>query len=564
MENILPPANPKANMGEYAAACRSFDWREIEKHFRWSETGKINIAYEAIDRHAEDPARRDRCCLNFEGEARSITLSYLQMKELSNRFVNTLKKLDVQKGDRVLIFLPRCPEYYVAMVGCAKAGVVFGPLFEALMQSTLKERLLDSGAKVLVTSPRMMTRLPVAELPDLQHIVLIGVGKSRLRPGEWSWEEEMSRASPQCDLEWVGPEDPLYLIYTYGSTGEPKGILHTHRDMVGQWITAKWVLDLREGDVLWTTADPGWVTGTVYGAFAPWLCGIESFVRFGRFDLEGWCRSIESHRVSVWYSAPTVFRRFMAKGESVLKKYDLSSLRHLVSVGEPLPSEVVYWARRVFKAPIHDTWWMTETGMIMIANYPTLPIKPGSIGRPFPGVKVAILDAEGEEAPALTLGELAIQKGWPAMMSQVWKDEQRYEEYLRSGSWFVTGDLAYVDDDGYFYYQGRSDDLVKIAGVVVSPAELEEILREHPSISDAGIIGKSDPLKGNSIKAFVALKPGIPPSEELKKEIIDYVRSQFSPRIVPDEVEFRPRIPRTKEGQINRRVLKAWELGLPA
>lgn len=564
MENILPAANPKANLTGYEEACQSFDWQEIEKHFSWHRTGKVNIAYEAIDRHAEDPDHRGQCCLNFEGEARSISLSYSQMKDLSNRFANTLRRLGVGKGDRVLIFLPRCPEYYIAMAGCAKVGAVVGPLFEALMQATLKERLLDSGAKALVTSARMVTRMPVDELPDLRHIILVGAGRSRLRRGEWSWEVEMSQASAECEPEWVRPEDPLYLIYTYGSAGEPKGIVHAHRDMVGQWITARWVLDLRKGDVLWTTADPGWITGTVYGVFAAWLCGVESFVRFGRFDLEGWCRSIESHRISVWYSAPTVFRRLMAKGESILRKYDLSSIRHLVCVGEPLPPELVYWARRVLKVPIHDTWWMTETGMIMIANYPSVPIKPGSIGRPFPGVKAAVLSPEGEELPPLTLGGLAIRKGWPAMMTGIWRDEVRYQEYFRFNSWFVTGDMVYVDDDGYFYYQGRDDDLIKIAGVVVGPSEMEDLLKEHPAVSDAGIIGKSDPLKGNAIKAFVALKPEVAPSEELKGEIIEYVKNQFSPRIVPDEIEFRPAIPRSRDGKIIRRTLKAWELGLPA
>jgi acetyl-CoA synthetase len=564
VENILPPANPKANMGDYGEACRSFNWEEVEKRFSGYKVGKVNIAYEAIDRYAEDPVHRDQCCLNFEGEARNIRISYGQMRELSNRFANTLRKLDVVKGDRVLIFLPRCPEYYVAMLGCAKIGAICGPLFEALMQATLKERLLDSGAKVLITSPRMMTRLPAADLPDLKHIILVGAGKSRLRPGEWSWEAEMSQASSNCDLEWVRPEDPLYLIYIDDVSRKPKGIVHSHGDMIGQWITAKWVLDLKEGDVLWTTADLGWVTGTVYGVFAPWLCGVESFVRYGVFDLEGWCRSIESHRVSVWYSAPTVFRRLMARGELVLQRYDMRSLRHLVSVGEPLPPEVVYWARRVLKAPVHDTWWMTETGMILIANYPGMAIKPGSIGKPFPGTKVTVLGVEGEEVPPLTLGELAIQKGWPTMMTQVWQDEARFREYFRDDSWFITGDMVYVDDDGYFYYQGRSDDLIKVAGVVIGPSELEDLLRKHPSVADAGILGKSDPLKGNTIKAFVALKPGVAATEELKREIIRYVKSHFSSRIVPDEIEFRPKIPRTKEGEVIRRTLKAWELGLPA
>jgi acetyl-CoA synthetase len=373
----------------------------------------------------------------------------------------------------------------------------------------------------------------------------------------------MTVTSPECEIEWVDLEDPLYLVYTYSSAGKPKGVIHVHNDMIGYLITAKWILDLRPGDVVWTTADPGWITGTVYGAFAPWLCGVENFVMAGKFDIEGWCRSIETHRVSVWYTAPTVFRRMMGK-EELLKRHDLSSLRHLLSVGEPLPSELVYWGRRVFKIPIHDTWWMTETGMIMIANYPGMPIKPGSIGKPFPGIKAAVIGPEGEELPPLTLGELAIQRDWPAMMRQIWGDRARYEEYFAFGSWFLSGDTAYMDDDGYFYYQGRDDDLVKIAGVVVGPFEMEDVLRRHPAVADAGIIGKTDPLKGNLIKAFIALKPGFDPSEEMKKEIMEFVKTYFSPRIAPQEVEFRPSIPRSAGGQVIRRILKAWELGLPA
>lgn len=563
LENILPPANPKANMGDYAAACQSFSWKEVENRFTWSRTGKVNIAYEAIDRYAEDPAHADRTCLAYEGESRGTRITYREMRDLSNQFANILKKLGVAKGDRVFIFLPRCPEYYIAMVGCAKVAALFGPLFEAQMQVALKERLTDSRATVLITTPRLATRVPFADLPDLRATILVGSGKSVLRPGERSWEKEMAGASPDCEITWVDLEDPLYLIYTYGSAGRPKGIVHVHGDMVGQLVTAEWVLDLRKDDVLWTTADPGWITGTVYGAFASWLCGVENFVRGGKFELEGWCRSIEAHRISVLYAAPMLFRRLMGKEEDVLKRYDLSSLRHLVSVGEPLPSEVVYWARRVFKVPIHDTWWMTETGMIMIANYPSMPVKPGSIGRPFPGIKAAVIDPQGQELPPLTLGELAIRKGWPAMMRQIWGDGHLYKEYFPFESWFVSGDMAYMDDEGYFYFQGRDDDLIKIAGVVMGPSEMEDVLRKHPSVADAGIIGKSDPLRGNFIKAFIVLKPGIHASEELKKEIIEFVKNRFSPRMAPREIEFRPAIPRSEDGKVIRRVLKAWELGLP-
>ncbi len=563
VENILPPVDPKANLRDYNATCQSFNWKEVEQQFSWSRTGKVNIAYEAIDRHAQDPDRANRFCLIYEDEGRRERITYHQMRDLSNKFANVLKRLGVEKGDRVFIFLPRCPEYYIAMVGCAKVGAIFGPLFEALMEVAVRERLSDSGAKVLVTTPKMAARVPFSELPELRHIILVGAGNIILRPGEVSWEEEMARASYEFDIEWVDLEDPLYLIYTSGSTGKPKGVLHVHRDMVGYLITARWVLDLKDGDVLWTTAEPGWITGTVYGALAPWLCGVNNLVRGGRFDLEGWCRSIETHRVTVWYTAPTVFRRLMAQ-EEVMKKYNLRSLRHILSVGEPLASEVVYWGRRIFGVPIHDTWWMTETGMIMIANYPSMPIKPGSIGRPFPGIVAAVVDDQGRELPPLTLGGLAIKRGWPAMMRGIWRDEERYREYFSIEPWYISGDIAYMDDDGYFYFQGREDDLIKVAGVMVGPTEVEEALRRHPAVADAGVIGKPDPLRGSVIKAFISLKPDFTPSEGLKEEIREFMRKYFSPRIVPKEIEFRPEIPRSEDGGVIRRVLKAWELGLPA
>ena len=563
MENILPPSNPKANLKDYDKACSSFDWKMAEKEFAWHRTGKVNIAYEAIDRHVEDPVRGQRCCLNFEGESRKEKISFSEMKSLSNRFANVLRKLGVRKGARVLIFLPRCPEYYIAMIGCAKVGAIFCPLFEALMEVSLGERLKDSGAKVLVTNPEMAGRVLLKDFPRPRAIILVGADIEKLKPWEWSWEKEMAGASDRFEIAWVDLEAPLYLIYTYGSSGRPKGVLHAHRDMIGHLMTARWVLDLREGDVLWTTADPGWVTGTVYGAFAPWLCGVESFVRAGRFEIEGWCRSIASNRISVWYAAPTVFRRLMGKGEEVLKRHNLSSLRHLLSVGEPLPSELVYWARRVFKIPIHDTWWMTETGMIMIANYPCMPIKPGSIGKPFPGTRAAILGLHGEELQPMTLGKLALKREWPAMMKEIWQDGKRYQEYFPFPSWYVSGDTAYMDDDGYFYYQGRDDDLIKIAGVVIGPTEVEEVLQRHPAIADAGVIGKTDPLRGNIIKAFISLKQDVTPSEELKNEIKEFVKQYFSSRIVPKEIDFRPQVPRAEDGRVMRRVLKAWDLGLP-
>src|SRR4030042_1160058 len=342
MENVLPPANPEANLRDYSKACESFDWKEVEQEFSWHLTGKVNIAYEASDRHAEDPTRCHRYCLIYEDENRRERITYHQMRDLCNKFANVLKKLGVEKGDRVFIFLPRCPEYYIAMAGCAKVGAILSPLFEDLMEMAVRERLRDSGAKVLVTTPKMAARVPFTELPDLRNIILVGSGNFVLRPGGVRWEEEIARASYDFEIEWMDLEDPLYIIYTSGSTGKPKGVLHVHRDMVGYLITARWVLDLRDDDRLWTTSEPGWITGTVYGVFAPWLCGVDNFVRGGRFGLEGWCRSIESHRITVWYSSPTVFMRMMEQEKEIAEQCDLSSLRHILSVGGPLPPEVVF------------------------------------------------------------------------------------------------------------------------------------------------------------------------------------------------------------------------------
>ncbi|OGP94894.1 MAG: acetate--CoA ligase [Deltaproteobacteria bacterium RBG_16_54_18] len=563
MENVLPPANPQANLRNYQETYQTFDWEDIAQEFSWHQTGKINIAYEAIDRHAEDPMRSNRFCLIYEDEHRKERITYHQMRDLSNKFANVLKKLGVKKGDRVFIFLPRCSEYYIAMAGCAKVGAIFSPLFEALMEMALRERLKDGGAKVLVTTPRMAARVPFSEFPDLNHIILVGSGNIVLRPGEVSWEEEMAGASYDFDIEWMDLEDPLYIIYTSGSTGDPKGVLHVHRDMIGYLITARWVLDLRDDDCLWTTSEPGWITGTVYGVFAPWLCGVNNFVRGGRFDLEGWCRSIEANRITVWYSSPTVFTRMMEREKDIAQTCDLSSVRHILSVGGTLSSEVVFWARRFFKIPIHDTWWMTETGMIMIANYPGMPIKPGSIGKPFPGIVAAIVDEQGNTLPPLTLGNLAIRKGWPAMMRGIWRDETRYQAYFTREPWYISGDLAYEDEDGYFYLQGREDYQIKVDGVMVSTTEVEEALRRHPAVGDAGVVGNPDAQRGTAIKAFIALKPGFSPSAEVQEEIREFMRRYFSPRLVPKEIEFRPEIPRGRDGMVIRRSLKAWALGLP-
>jgi acetyl-CoA synthetase len=562
IENILPPANPAANLRDYDHTYQTFRWEEVEREFSWHLTGKVNIAHEAIDRHAVDPLCGDRYCLIYEDEERSERVTYRAMRDLSNKFANILADLGVKQGDRVFIFLPRCPEYYIALAGCAKAGAVFSPLFEDLMEMAVRERLRDSGAKVVVTTPLMVPRVPLQEFSDLR-VILVGAGESPLLPEAVSWEAAMARASSDFAVVWVDLDDPLYIIYTAGSTGEVKGVVHVHRDMVGYVITARWVLDLKDDDCLWTAAEPGWITGTVYGAFAPWLCGVNNFVRGGRFDPQAWCRSLEANRITVWYATPSIFTRLMQQEQELTEVADLRRLRHVLSAGELLPATLVFWGKRFFKTPIHDTWWMTETGIIMIAQYPGMPIKPGSIGRPFPGIEAAIVDDQGTVLPPLTLGDLAIKRRWPGMMKGIWHDDKRYAHYFAREPWFISGDLSYKDEDGYFYVQGREDYQIKVDGAMISATEVEAALRRHPAVADAGVVGEQDPRRGMVIKAFIALKEGVSPSPTLQKEIREFMRRHFSPRIIPRSIEFRAVIPRGADGVVNRRSLKAWALGLP-
>ncbi len=395
-----------------------------------------------------------------------------------------------------------------------------------------------------------------------QYVFLVGDDIKEEDPF-FDLKKRMNAASKHFNIEWVGREDGLILHYTSGSTGKPKGVLHVHNAMIQHYQTAKWVLDLKEDDVYWCTADPGWVTGTSYGIFGPWLCGASNVIVGGRFNPEAWYKTIEDYGVTVWYSAPTAFRMLMGAGDELVKKFDLRSLRHILSVGEPLNPEVVRWGMKVFNRRIHDTWWMTETGAQLICNYPCMEIKPGSMGKPIPGVKAAIVDDQGNELPPYRMGNLAIKKGWPSMMRAIWNNPQKYESYFLPGDWYVSGDSAYMDEDGYFWFQGRIDDVIMTAGERVGPFEVESKLVEHPAVAEAGVIGKPDPVRGEIIKAFVALREGYEPSEELKEDIRNFVKKGLAAHAAPREIEFRDKLPKTRSGKIMRRVLKAWELNLP-
>lgn len=563
MTDVILPAEPgHHHLENYEELKNTFDWKQVEKAFSWSRTGKVNLAYEAIDRHV-DQGKGEKIALYYSDHARDEAYTFADLKVLSNKAANVLKeKAGVVKGDRVFIFMPRTPELYVLFLGAIKLGAIVGPLFEAFMEAAVRDRLEDSGAKVLITTPELLPRVPYKELPELEHIVLVG-GNSEENGFFIDYNKAVESASDSLAIEWVDKEDGLILHYTSGSTGKPKGVLHVHYAMIQHYQTGKWVLDLKDDDIYWCTADPGWVTGTSYGIFAPWLNGVTNVIRGGRFSPEDWYQTIEKYRVTVWYSAPTAFRMLMSAGDDLVKKHDLSSLRLILSVGEPLNPEVVKWGVKVFQKRIHDTWWMTETGGQMITNFPSLEIKPGSMGKPLPGIKAAIIDNEGKELPPYTMGNLAIKKGWPSMMRAIWNNAEKYDSYFTPQGWYVSGDSAYTDEDGYFWFQGRVDDVIMTSGERVGPFEVESKLVEHPAVAEAGVIGIPDPLRGEIIKAFISLRDGYSPSNALKEEIRQYVKTNLAAHAAPRQIEFRSKLPKTRSGKIMRRVLKAWDLNLP-
>ena len=548
------------NMQDYEQTYKDFDWKNVEQAFSWSKTGKINMAYECIDRHV-DEGKGDKVALNYKDERRHESYTFEDMKKYSNKAANVLKnEADVKKGDRVFIFMSRTPELYFAFLGILKIGAIVGPLFEAFMEKAVADRLENSEAKVIITNKALLPRIPKDKLPHLEKIVVVD---DDVEEGYVDFNRSFKEASEDFEIEWLNEDDGLILHYTSGSTGQPKGVLHVQKAMLVHYISGKYVLDLQDDDVYWCTADPGWVTGTSYGVFAPWLNGVTNCIVGGRFSPEQWYKMIQDFKVTVWYTAPTALRMLMSAGDDVVDKYDLSSLRSILSVGEPLNPEVIKWSKDVFHKRVLDTWWMTETGGHMIVNYPAMDIKLGSMGKPLPGIEAAIVDDEGNELPPNRMGNLAIKKGWPSMMHAIWKNPEKYDSYF-IGDWYVSGDSAYKDEDGYYWFQGRVDDVIMTAGEHVGPFEVESKLVEHEAVAEAGVIGKPDPVRGEIIKAFVALREGYEPSDELKQSIKQFVKEGLSAHSAPREIEFKDKLPKTRSGKIMRRVLKAWELDLDA
>ena len=555
------------NLADYDAARASFDWAEVERELAWLPGGGLNIAYEAIDRHVRDGYGAAAAML-WEGKnGETESYSYDDLRRLTNRFANLLANLGVGKGDRVFTFMERVPEHYAAIFGALKAGCIAGPLFSAFGPDPVRDRLEDSCASVLVTQPDLRERVAgvIANLPDLRHVIVLnknGRFPGPLAPGDLDFTALME-AAPEDDPPIATTRDDFSIMhYTSGTTGKPKGAVHRHNSVIQQHLTGKWALDLRPGDVYWCTADPGWVTGTSYGMIAPWTNRVTQVVYEGGFSARRWYETIQRYGVEVWYTAPTAVRMLMKQGLDLPRSFDLSSLRHVASVGEPLNPEAVVWGQQAFGMPIHDNWWQTETGAIMIANYPCADIKPGSMGKPLPGIEAAIVDNDGERLPPGRSGNLAARPGWPSMFQTYWRQEERYESRFVNG-WYFSGDEAEQDEDGYFWFIGRTDDVINTAGHLVGPFEVESALIEHPAVAEAGVIGKPDPVAMEVVKAFVSLKEGYEATDDLRRELMGFARGKLAAAVAPREIEIIAGLPKTRSGKIMRRLLKARELGLP-
>jgi acetyl-CoA synthetase len=569
IEKDLADLRQPPNLVDYPATCAGFRWS-------WARSlldglpggGGLNIAYEAVDRHARGH-RADKValrCIGKTGNRRDI--SYRELREQTSRFANTLQGLGVAAGETIFVLLGRAPELYVAVLGGLKAKCTISPLFSAFGPEPIATRLEIGEGRVLVTTEALYRRKVEVlrnRLPRLAHVILIDDGPPLA--GTVRWRELMSGASDSFEIAPTEPEEMALLHFTSGTTGQPKGAIHVHEAVVTHHVTGLYALDLHDDDVFWCTADPGWVTGVSYGIVAPLTHGVTNLVVEAEFDAQTWCRILASERVNVWYTAPTAIRMMMKLGAEAVRQHDLSALRFMASVGEPLNPEAVLWGVEAFGRPFHDNWWQTETGGIMIANYAALPVKPGSMGLPLPGIEAAIVEraADGSitvvEDP-MVQGELALKSGWPSMMRGYLHEDERYRKCF-AGPWYLTGDLAKRDVDGYFWFVGRADDVIKSSGHLIGPFEVESALMEYPAVAEAGVIGKPDPVAGEIVKAFVALKPGFEATEKLRRELLGHARRRLGAAVAPKEIDFRANLPKTRSGKIMRRLLKARELGLP-
>lgn len=557
------------NLQDYEKTRATFAWGKLPPLCAGMDGNGCNIAYAAVDRHAEGP-EAIRTALRFinkksgDGTLATRDLSYGELGNLSRRFTNVLRSLSVSQGDRVFTILGRTPELYVTMMGALRNGCVVSPLFSAFGPEPLATRLNLGRAEVLVTTKAIYQHkiAPLRDrIPSVRHVFLID-GVLPDTTNFWHW---MDAADDNAPITPTTADDPALLHFTSGTTGTPKGALHVHGAVVMHYVTGLYALDLHPDDIFWCTADPGWVTGTSYGVISPLVHGVTSIVDEAEFDARRWYLILQSQQVTVWYTAPTAIRMLMKAGSELAEEYDFPRLRFIASVGEPLNAEAVIWGKCVLGLPIHDNWWQTETGGIMIANTPAFDIKPGSMGRPLPGIDARVVHHDGAvsviDEPGVQ-GELAIGLGWPSMFRAYLDQDERYRKCFVDGL-YLTGDLVRKDADGYFWFVGRTDDVIKSAGHLIGPFEVESALTDHPAVAEAAVIGKPDPTIGEMIKAFVVLKSGQTADEDLRLELLGHVRKRLGATVAPKEIEFVDALPHNRSGKIMRRLLKARELGLP-
>lgn len=549
---------------DHAAA---FTWDAARAELDGLPGGRgLNVAHEAVTRHAAGP-RAAHVALRVRGGDGPRDVTYAELEDVTSRFASLLRERGIARGERVCTLLGKVPEVHLAALGALKAGAVFCPLLASLGPEPIRARLAASGARVLVTSERLYRRNVEAlrrDLPALRDVLLVGAGPEP--PGTVRLDPALARASPRFEIPPTDPEEPAFLHFTSGTTAGQKGVVHAHAAVVAQAATARRVLDLRPDDVFWCPAAPGWIVATAYGIVGALACGATVLLDEADVEPERCYERIARERVSVWYTTPTTLRVLRNAGADVAWSWDVSSLRLIATVGEPLDAELLHWAADVLGQPVLDDWWQTETGCIAIANLAGEPVKPGSMGRPAPGMRAAVVrrGARVEEVSGPDAhGELALAAPWPSMFRGYLGDATRYRASF-AGGWYLTGDLVRRDADGHYWFLGRGDDVIKSAGQIVGPFEVECALLEHPAVSEVAVIGKPDPIAHERVKAFVVPKPGFEPGDDLVREILAWSRTRLGDAVAPREVELLTTLPRTASGKLLRRVLRARELGVAA
>jgi acetyl-CoA synthetase len=552
------------NMNSYDEVYDNFSWRSVEEELGYKDGDIINIGAYCSDRIC-NLGYASKMALIWEDHKGNVkNYTFDDIRKLSNSVAHYLRNIGIVPGDRVCLFMDKVPELYIGFLGILKLGAIAQPLYSAFGSESLFTRLDDAKTKAIMTQKKHLPKVRniLKDMDYMSNIIVVDepdVAKHRERESFFS----LDTCDP-LDVFDIYPskaETPSVLHYTSGTTGQPKGAQHVHYSVISQYITAKYGLDLQDHDIYWCTADPGWVTGTSYGIIGPWSNGSTQCVLDAGFTADNWYSFIEKHKITVWYSAPTAIRALMKEGEDAVKRHDLSCLRYLASIGEPLNAEAVLWSDKVFGMQFHDTFWQTESGSMIVSNFPCMKVKPGSMGKPFPGMEVTVVDTK-THLPLTkkgVVGVIAVKPGWPAMFRAYWNNEEKYNSKFDNG-WYLCGDRASIDDEGYYWFVGR-DDVINTAGHLVGPFEIESALLEHPAVAESAAVGKPDPMNMEVVKAFIALKPGVKKDKMLELDIMNFIRKKLSPLAMPQEVEFVDSLPKTRSGKIMRRVLRAKEWG---